>query len=357
MPNVLEIQSHKGPYTVTFGDCQARAANHEALAKTHVIVDRRIAELHADKLKAYLSLPSVLILEAIEENKSLDKMPAYVDHLVKHSIRRDHVLLAIGGGIIQDITCFLAATLLRGVPWHFFPTTLLAQADSCIGSKSSINSGGAKNILGTFTPPQRVTIDKDFLNSLDDREIRSGLGEIIKVHAIDGPKSFDALSHDYDDTLSDPNTLARYIFRALEIKKHYIEIDEFDRGVRNIFNYGHSFGHAIEAATNFSIPHGIAVTIGMDMANYTATKLGVSAASHFDRMHPMLRKNFSGYETHPVPVGPFIAAISKDKKNVGAASVTLILPDTDGKIFKDSYSNDDVFASICKTYLEENRSQ
>src|SRR5204862_184742 len=100
------------------------------------------------------------------------------------------VLLAVGGGITQDITCFLAATLLRGIDWHFYPTTLLAQADSCIGSKSSINVGAAKNILGTFPPPKQVTISTCFLDTLDPGDVRSGVGEMLKVHAIEGPGAF-----------------------------------------------------------------------------------------------------------------------------------------------------------------------
>src|SRR5581483_3202456 len=198
-------------------------------------------------------------------------------------IRRNHVLVAIGGGIIQDITCFLAATMLRGLPWNFIPTTLLAQADSCIGSKSSINAGEAKNILGTFTPPARVDVSTRFLKTLDERDIRSGIGEMLKVHAIEGPQSFDQIAHDYENILSDDSVMLHYIRRSLDIKKRIIEIDEFDRGPRNVMNYGHSFGHAIESATDFAVPHGIAVTLGMDLANYTAVRTGRTGEAFFQR--------------------------------------------------------------------------
>jgi 3-dehydroquinate synthase len=133
----------------------------------------------------------VLIIEATEENKSLAQFPAYVDSLFGLNVRRGQKLVAIGGGIIQDITCFLAATMMRGLPWMFYPTTLLAQSDSCIGSKSSINSGEVKNILGTFTPPEQVVIDVDFLKTLEEKDIFSGIGEMIKVHAVETP-SFEA---------------------------------------------------------------------------------------------------------------------------------------------------------------------
>lgn len=349
------IQSHKGPYGVSFDENALVTLNNAVPENAHFIIDSRIAELYATELKNVLAAPSVLIIEVIEENKSLDQTPAYVDHLVAQGVRRDHVLIAFGGGIIQDITCFLATLLLRGVEWRFYPTTLLAQADSCIGSKSSINCGNAKNILGSFTPPRQVTICTRFLDTLDERDVRSGVGEMLKVHAIAGPDVFDKLAADYSRIFSDKTVMVDYILRSLKVKQGYIEKDEFDQGVRNIFNFGHSFGHAIEAATNFAIPHGIAVTIGMDMANFVSAKLGVGTEQNYQRMHTVLKANYRDFESVPIPLDTFLAAISKDKKNVGASNVTLILPGKDGIIFKDSYANDDLFSRICGEFLNEGR--
>lgn len=357
MSDTLTIQSHKGPYDVLFGDdarsgLAALAAGDRPL---HVIVDERVAALHTGRLAPLLAGPSVLRLEATETNKSLEKFPAYVDHLVGKGIRRDHLLVAIGGGIIQDTTCFLAATMLRGVDWAFCPTTLLAQADSCIGSKSSINSASAKNILGTFTPPRTIYLDVAFQDTLDPRDVRSGVGEILKVHAIDGPDSFAALAANYDRLFSEPDLMLHYVRRALEIKKAYIEDDEFDRGPRNIFNYGHTFGHAIEAATDFAIPHGIAVTIGMDMANYISASLWNGTESLFTWRHGALARNYIDFESMDVPLDHFIAAILKDKKNVGTDSVTAILPNADGILEKVTLPADETFTGRCKTYLNECR--
>ncbi len=352
MSDQLNIQSHKGPYEVIFRSIDFVPPAARAAAAAHVIIDKRVAALYGERLDNIASSASLLGLDAVEAAKSLERFPAYVDHLVSHGIRRDHVLIAIGGGIIQDIACFLAATLLRGVPWRFYPTTLLAQADSCIGSKSSINCGNAKNVLGTFTPPEKVIIDGRFLETLDERDVRSGVGEILKVHAIEGPDAFDDVAKAYPELFRDPAVMRRFIRRALEIKKCYIEEDEFDRGRRNVFNYGHTFGHAIEAATEFSVPHGIAVTIGMDMANFIAARVGVGSMSHFTRMHPVLTRNFRGFERHPVPMTAFLAAISKDKKNVGSGSVSLILPDRTGRIGKSVQANDARFAACCAEYLD-----
>ena len=351
------IKSHKGEYQVYFNETALEELNEHIPDHAHFIIDEKVANLYKDKMSNILSSDSVLLIEATEDNKSLDKFPKYVEHLVSKSLRRDQVLIAIGGGIIQDITCFLSATMLRGVEWYFYPTTLLSQADSCIGSKSSINSGKAKNILGTFTPPNKVYISTTFLDTLDHREILSGIGEMIKVHIIDGAESFNAISQQYRSILENKTTMVEFIRRSLEIKKTFIEKDEFDTGIRNIFNYGHSFGHAIESATNFGIPHGIAVTIGMDMANFVAMKMGIASEDDFKRMHPVLVENFSSFSNYLVPIDLFISAITKDKKNIGVNEVTLILVNSDSEVFKNKYPNDEAFKDICEQYLTKERLQ
>jgi 3-dehydroquinate synthase len=346
----LVVQSQSGPYTVTFKRGGLRDLDAAAGSGMHLIVDERVAALHAATLPRVLAAPSILRIAATESAKSLERFPGYVERLVANGIRRDHVIVAVGGGILQDIACFLAATLLRGLPWHFYPTTLLAQADSCIGSKSSINVGTIKNILGTFTPPTHVVIDSAVLGTLDDEAIRSGLGEMLKVHAIDGPASFDRIAADYDRIVGEPEVRAEYIYRSLEIKRRIIEADEFDRTIRRVMNYGHSFGHAIESATDFGIPHGIAVTIGMDMANYVATKLGVAPASIYERMHATLARNSAGFTGVAIPLDRLLAALSVDKKNTGRR-LTLILPDRSGQIVIGQHENNEVLRAACEDYL------
>ena len=326
----LVIESHRGPYQVTFAADVFSEMRANVSEQLHFIIDERVARLYESDLKEILASPKVLLIEATEENKSLDKFSAYVEALAGQGIRRGHELVAVGGGIIQDITCFLAATLLRGLEWRFYPTTLLAQADSCIGSKSSINVGKIKNVLGTFTPPRAISISTRLLETLDERDVRSGIGEMLKVHVIDGPQAFDQIAQDYSRLTREPEVLQHYIRRSLEIKKTIIEQDEFDRSIRNIMNYGHSFGHAIESATNFGIPHGIAVTIGMDMANYVAVKFDRMAQDHYSRMHPALAANYAGFEKVEVPFEPFMQALSKDKKNAGK-QLGLILPDAEAR--------------------------
>ena len=324
--------------------------NSEFSNDNFYIVDRNVAEIYKKQLSRILNSKRVLLIKASEENKSLIKFPAYVDALVKAEIRRGQNLVAIGGGIIQDITCFLATTMMRGLPWIFYPTTLLAQSDSCIGSKSSINSGEVKNILGTFTPPLRVIIDVNFLRSLEKKEILSGVGEMIKVHAINSPQSFDLISENYEKIIKDSLIMKKFIYQSLLMKKKLIEIDEFDVGPRNVMNYGHSFGHAIESATNYAIPHGIAVTMGMDIANFVAAKLGVSLSNHFKRMHPILEKNCKSFRNEAIDIKSLMLALSKDKKN-SSSHLRLILPDKQGNISIGLYKNNENLLKIITNYF------
>ena len=352
--DAFQVQSHKGPYTVEFDDDALARLNAAPSEGAHFVVDALVAELHRSDLRAVLAQGSTLVIEASEPAKSLDRFPAYIEHLVANGVKRGNELVAIGGGVIQDIVCFLAATLMRGLDWRFYPTTLLAQADSCIGSKSSINVGEIKNILGTFTPPSRVVIAVPVLRTLEYDEIRSGIGEMLKVHAIHGPESFDRIAADYNSILGNDATMRRYIRASLEYKRELIELDEFDQGPRNVMNYGHSFGHAIESATDFEIPHGIAVTIGMDMANYVSARLGHGEQSHYEWMHPALAINYQGFEDTEIPVDALLAAIAKDKKNT-ARALRLILPDHEGRVRIVEQPADDAFRAACADYLAGER--
>lgn len=351
MCETLIVRSHKGSYTVHFDNRAFKELHSPQPAQHHFLVDATVARLYPRQLEGVLSARSVLVVEATEANKALDKFQGYIEHLVSRSVRRGHMLVAIGGGIVQDIACFLGATLFRGVEWSFYPTTLLAQADSCIGSKSSINVGSLKNIVGTFTPPTRVIVDATVLETLESKDIRSGVGEMLKVHAIEGPTSFARIAADYERVLAKGSVMNEYIRRSLEIKKGLIEDDEFDQGPRRVLNYGHSFGHAIESATSFSVPHGIAVTMGMDLANYVAVALGRTGVETFASMHPVLAANCTGYERTAVPLERFLSALAKDKKNTDE-ELTLILPDARACISLVQCRNDERFRRVCAEYLQ-----
>ncbi len=351
MHKKMEIKSHKGIYSVQFSENAFAEVAQLSPQKTQIIIDQNVLQLYSDFIQAHLSSFPLLVIEANEENKNIKMIDQYVDQLMNHSVKIDHTLVAIGGGIIQDLTCFLASNLFRGMKWIFVPTTLLAQADSCIGSKSSINVGPYKNLMGGFCPPEKIIIDLKFLNTLSDQEIRSGIGEILKVHMIKGLSEFRESCDSYERMLTERSVLEEFIWRSLSYKRELIEIDEFDRGPRNVMNYGHSYGHAIESATHFGIPHGIAVTIGMDMANHQSYQMGRISKDDFLSWHQTLRKNFRSFRNVALDPQLFFQSIQRDKKNIGG-DLMLILVRSDGPIEKVRVLNDEKFKTHCLKYFE-----
>jgi 3-dehydroquinate synthase len=351
----LTIQSHRGPYSVHVEDTPLPDQSVFLDGNPHFLIDANVARLYRGQLDDLIGHPGAIVIEATEPNKSIERTIPVFERLVANRIRRGDTLVAIGGGIVQDICCFVASTLLRGIEWRFIPTTLLAQADSCIGSKSSINLGATKNIIGTFNPPRDVFVASGFLDTLDVKEIHSGVGEMLKVHVIDGPVSFDRIAKDFDALFTDRRVLREYTMSSLRIKKRFIEEDEFDRGIRNVFNYGHSFGHAIESATSYAIPHGIAISIGMDMANFVSVGRGTLPRHHFARMHSTFRSNYKAYARTTIPFEPMLSALMKDKKNTTSA-LGLILPVGEkASVERIQVPPDDAFKKMCADFLGEMR--
>lgn len=350
----LKIESHKGPYSVNMVNKISELPWDQLNSNHFFIIDRNVYQLYRTQLPSFISDENTILIDVSEENKDLDKIPDLIKALMDKNVKRNAILVAIGGGITQDLTCFIASTIFRGMKWKFIPTTLLAQSDSCIGSKSSINVKGIKNLVGTFYPPEAIFIVTDFLKTLSENEILSGIGEMVKVHIIDGQNSFDSINTHYLGILKNENEMLAFIKRSLEIKKRVIEIDEFDVNYRNIMNYGHTFGHAIETATNYSIPHGIAVAIGMDMANFTAAQLKLIPEESYKKMSTLLNQMYQKFISHEIKFEKFISGIKQDKKNVGS-QITLILPiDTQCEIKKYPVEGDDRFKELCQIFFKQN---
>ena len=244
--------------------------------KLFFFVDENFFNRYKDGLKGFIGQDFCLTIEAIEENKSFSKIADYYNALLKAGLTRNDVLVTFGGGVLQDISGFIASTLYRGIQWVVFPTTLLAQADSCIGSKTSINFDNSKNLIGTFYPPDRVYLDIRFCETLTAQQFNSGLGEIIKFHLLSNRQKFDDLKASLcAEDLHQGETLKQMIMSTLEIKRSYFEEDEFDTGRRNLLNYGHCYGHALESASNFCIAHGEAVLVGMGFVNLFSLQTGL----------------------------------------------------------------------------------
>ena len=348
----FKVKSSINNYEVIFSDNIEKSLSVELISGDFIIIDQTVKHFYSKQFNKVLSNYQTVNIKASEEQKSYQGVEPIINLLIEQGFKKNNRLFAIGGGITQDITAFIASILYRGVDWYFLPTTLLAQADSCIGSKTSINFRQFKNQIGGFYPPKKILIDPGFLNSLSEKDIKSGLGEMAHYFVVAGEEEFRFFKENYEPALSDYNVLGNLISKSLEIKKRYIEIDEFDQNERQVFNYGHSFGHAIESLTSYSIPHGIAVTFGMDMSNFISFKKGYIDESVRNNSRDLFEKIWYGYEdkVKGLDIGLFLTALSKDKKNRGS-ELGLILKKGYGKVFKDFTRNDENFKNWIKDYF------
>ncbi len=206
-----------------------------------------------------------------------------LDWLAEAGLTRTDPLLVVGGGIVQDVGGFAAHLFKRGLPWTYVPTTLLSQCDSCIGAKAGVNHGRFKNQLALFAAPRQVVIDPSLLATLAPLELRSGLGEIVKLHLTGGPFFADRLVAAFGAAgggLPSPEALRTLTWDSLVVKRAVIERDEFELDHRRALNYGHTIGHAIENLSGFAIPHGQAIGFGMAIVNRLAVHRGLLAATH-----------------------------------------------------------------------------
>ena len=217
-----------------------------------------------------------IFMEAIEPNKSLEASPTVIEQLRKAGANRKTHLVAVGGGIPQDLSAFIASVYMRGLDWTYVPTTVLAMVDSCIGGKSSINVGPYKNLVGTFHPPQQVLVDPEFVQTLPPDQQASGLIEAAKICYCRGEDSFAAHLATQPAIDMPVEQLEALIINSLRSKQWFIERDEFDNGERLLLNFGHTFGHAMEGASHFGIAHGIGVGLGILCAMEYQQLKGVS---------------------------------------------------------------------------------
>lgn len=333
MSKSLTVKSSKYRYTVRFEDHFDVVLKEQIAPGDVVVVDDNVLKLYEQQLIPVLNTTNYFVIKPSEKQKSYQGVEPFIDNLIKSGFRKNNRLIAVGGGITQDITAFSASILFRGVDWIFYPTTLLAQCDSCIGSKTSINFGEFKNQIGGFYPPKEIVVDLRFLDTLSPLDFRSGMGEMLHYYLISGEEDFERILQEYDLAFKDKNVLRDLIYHSLDFKRSYVEQDEFDQGPRNVFNYGHSFGHAIETMTSYVIPHGIAVSIGMDIANYLSMKQGYIKRELYERMHSLLVKNWGDTQLTNIVMDDFVSVLKKDKKAIGS-EIHVILTKGPGQMFK-----------------------
>lgn len=317
---MIKLESSIRDYYVHFEETPRFIADFSTITERSYAIDRNVWHLYSRTLLQSVEPDRTLLLPADEEHKTLETVFEVYNYLIRQSAKRNMTLISIGGGIIQDITGFACSTLYRGINWIYVPTTLLAQADSCIGSKTSLNYLHHKNLVGSFYPPSHVHIYTPFLSSLENEYFFSGIGEVVKLAIIGGENTMREMVDLLPGALQrTPATLAACVHRSLAIKQSYIAEDEFDTGRRNMLNFGHCFGHALESTSHFDIPHGQAVVIGIILANIVARERGLLSDQLYTFMLekvllPSLVVSPKKGTLEPAAV---IAAMEKDKKRVG----------------------------------------
>lgn len=353
MFNSFEVKSKiTGTYSVAFIDDLKYHLNEVSKEDDVIfVVDEKLIIFFATDFKEILNFKRFVTIVSGEKSKTIDYSQEVIRKLIALNVRKNDKLVAIGGGITQDIVAFISSILFRGVEWIFFPTTLLAQCDSCIGSKSSINFDQFKNLIGTFNPPNKIFIYNKFLTTLTESEIRSGIGEMLHYFFSDGISLAQEISDQYNELLFDRSKLPYFISNSLRIKKKIIEIDEFDTSIRHIFNYGHTFGHAIEAITHYGVPHGQAISIGMDLANFISLEFGILSNDDFELMHNILVNNIPSFKLDEENIESYSLALSRDKKNKGN-KLGCILSKGPGKLEKIFIDIDERLKSIILNYFE-----
>ena len=310
---------------------------NEFASKLVIITNPIVKKLYGDTLKQSLASEgfkvAVLQVPDGEEQKSLEVAGRLYSELTDFYAERTTPILALGGGVIGDLAGFVAATYLRGVPLIQIPTTLLAQVDSSIGGKVAVNHGQMKNKIGVFYQPRLVISDISTLKTLPTQEFTSGLAEVIKYGVIGDKEFFAYLETNLDRIkLLDEGVLEEVVYKSAKIKAEIVEKDEKDLGLRNILNYGHTVGHAIESASDFKVAHGEAVALGMLAAARISNKLGLLDKTELIRLKSLIQRAGLTTELPRLEVEKIIQAIKHDKK-ILQGKVRFVLAKALGSVF------------------------
>ena len=301
--------------------------------KVYIITDSNVEKLYLNQLIKALSNDfdvDYVVVKAGEESKCLSVYASVCEQLLEKNIRRNELLIALGGGVIGDLVGFVAATLYRGIPYVGIPTSLLSQMDSSIGGKTGIDFYNRKNIIGCFKQPSLVLIDPLTHKTLDKREFNNGMGELIK-HAIIGNAEI------FGKLLNKTDINEDVIYDSLSVKRRVVELDPFDQKERMLLNFGHTFGHSIELKMN--LKHGEAVSVGMLMA----IKFGIDLALTDSALYDDVKKVLELYELPVFDVNykDYLKETLFDKKNL-AGTVNFILVDKIGNAFIHKVKEEDL---------------
>lgn len=307
-----------------------------------IVTDSNVAPLYAARLSDALEKhfgrgPVLCVMPAGEQNKRMDQIEWLCGEFLRAGMDRSSAVVALGGGVVGDMAGFAASVFMRGIPYVQVPTTVLAQVDSSVGGKTGVNHPLGKNTIGAFHQPSAVLIDLDTLLSLPDRELKAGLAEIVKTGVIADQKLFDYVGENAPRLLrKELDALEWPILRSCEIKAAVVASDEREQGDRANLNYGHTFGHAIEAVTGYGrFLHGEAVALGMQAAAHMAAELGMVNEAMVACQRACLEACGLPVKWPELPLDETMDMMKHDKK-WRAGKMLFILPDRLGHVVRRS---------------------
>ena len=320
--------------------------------KVAIITNPTVAGLYLEPLSQALGRSDFVVTPILvpdgEEHKSLKTLKTIYDRLVAERLERKSCIVALGGGVIGDLAGFSAATYLRGIPYVQIPTTLLAQVDSSVGGKTAVNHDAGKNLIGAFYQPRLVLIDIGVLRSLPKRELIAGLAEVIKYGIIEDPALFSLLEQRVDDIIGfDPETLTQIIATSCSIKARVVEADEREDDYRAVLNFGHTIGHALEAATGYrTFLHGEAVGVGMVKAAALSVNQGFCDSAVWHRVKALIQRVGLPVDVPPeVSPQSLIQSLEIDKK-VAGGKIKFIMCERIGKTRFHWLAPDDILKGL-----------
>lgn len=308
----------------------SRATPADSGSENFFVCDAALADVQRERLARCVDTDTAaarrIDLEAGEQAKTFGTLERVLAGLATAEIDRTGSLTAVGGGTIGDVAGFAAATYLRGIPFRLIPTTLLSMVDSSVGGKTAINLEQGKNLVGAFWPPREVLIDPEWLSTLPDAEYRSGLGEVLKVAVGLDAELFEICEQKRDAILArDPSILERVIARAVHAKTRVVEQDFRESDTRRLLNLGHTLGHAVESASGYTVPHGVAVGTGIHFAIDVAVAESALSGECAARMRGLLEHYEFGRQAVEASAPRLGEFLRRDKKRSGT-TVKFVVP-------------------------------
>lgn len=337
-----------GSYDVIIGNgimdtAGERCKNLFGTCKAVIVTDDKVASFYLERVKKSFVSAGYETVEFIfkngEESKNIDTLSALLEFMAENRVTRSDMVVALGGGVTGDMAGFAAAVFLRGIRFIQMPTTLLATVDSSVGGKTAIDLKAGKNLAGAFYQPDMVICDYSALDTLEDETFAEGMAEVIKYGVI-----FDRNLFDLVKSGNVKDNIEHIIKRCVELKRDVVEADEHDKGERQLLNFGHTIGHAVEKCSNFGLSHGNAVAVGMVIAAKASAAFGWSREDCTPEIIESLKNNSLPVESEFSAEELFDVTLN-DKKRAGS-SINLVIPETVGHCVLKKVSVDEVLGFI-----------